>query len=105
MCVLRACLAIGFSVMATAAVAEERRELGPHEHGTGRLVVAIEGNRISMALDAPGADVVVVHVRTGSCDIDDGDAGTVRLGPGDSAWWVGGAGRVPGARSDGSLRR
>ena len=55
---------------------------------------------VQTRLDAPGADVVVVHVRTGSCDIDDGDAGTVRLGPGDSAWWVGGAGRVVSSEAD-----
>ena len=55
---------------------------------------------VQTRLDAPGADVVVVHVRTGSCDIDDGDAGTVRLGPGDSAWWVGGAGRVVSSEGD-----
>lgn len=40
------------------AVAEEHRELGPHEHGHGKLNIAIEGNRVSMELEVPGADIV-----------------------------------------------
>jgi hypothetical protein len=52
--------------MAAAAVvagacglkAEEHRELGPHEHGHGRLNIAIEGKRLSMELEVPGADIV-----------------------------------------------
>lgn len=40
------------------ALAEDRREAGAHEHGHGRLDIAIEGNRVSMALDVPGADIV-----------------------------------------------
>jgi hypothetical protein len=40
------------------AGAEERRELSAHEHGTGRLNIAIEGKRVSMELEAPGADIV-----------------------------------------------
>lgn len=40
------------------AIAEEHRELGPHEHGVGRLNIAIEGKRISMELEVPGADIV-----------------------------------------------
>jgi hypothetical protein len=39
-------------------LAEEHRELGPHEHGVGRLNVAIEGKRVSMELEVPGADIV-----------------------------------------------
>jgi hypothetical protein len=38
--------------------AEEHRELGPHEHGHGRLNIAIEGKRLSMELEVPGADIV-----------------------------------------------
>jgi hypothetical protein len=40
------------------AIAEEHRELGPHEHGVGRLNIAIEGKRVSMELEVPGADIV-----------------------------------------------
>jgi hypothetical protein len=38
--------------------AEEHRELGPHEHGHGWLNIAIEGKRLSMELEVPGADIV-----------------------------------------------
>ena len=41
-----------------ALAAEEHRELGPHEHGVGRLNVVIEGKRVSMELEVPGADIV-----------------------------------------------
>jgi len=51
---IAAMLAAGLPVMA----AEEHRELGPHEHGVGRLNIAIEGKRISMELEVPGADIV-----------------------------------------------
>jgi hypothetical protein len=40
------------------ALAEEHRELGPHEHGVGRLKIVIEDQRLSMDLDVPGADIV-----------------------------------------------
>jgi Protein of unknown function (DUF2796) len=42
----------------TAARAEERRQLGAHEHGHGKLDIAIEGNTVSMMLEVPGADIV-----------------------------------------------
>jgi hypothetical protein len=41
-----------------AIAAEEHRELGAHEHGVGRLNIAIEGKRVSMELQVPGADIV-----------------------------------------------
>jgi Protein of unknown function (DUF2796) len=41
-----------------ALAAEEHRQLGPHEHGHGRLDIAIEGKRMSMELEVPGADIV-----------------------------------------------
>ncbi|MEE3098542.1 MAG: DUF2796 domain-containing protein [Pseudomonadota bacterium] len=40
------------------AGAEGRRELGAHVHGHGQLDLAREGNRLSLALRAPGADIV-----------------------------------------------
>jgi Protein of unknown function (DUF2796) len=52
--ILAAVLAAGLPAIA----AEDHRELGPHEHGVGRLNIAIEGKRISMELEVPGADIV-----------------------------------------------
>ena len=49
---------IGVSCVAITAHAAERRELGPHEHGHGRLDIAIEGNSVAMELEAPGMDLV-----------------------------------------------
>jgi hypothetical protein len=40
------------------AAAEERRQLGAHEHGHSVLNVAIAGDRIEMELMAPGMDIV-----------------------------------------------
>lgn len=40
------------------ASAQERRELGAHQHGHGTLNIAIEGSRVSMELEAPGNDIV-----------------------------------------------
>jgi hypothetical protein len=36
----------------------QHRELGAHEHGRGTLNVALEGARLSMEFEAPGADIV-----------------------------------------------
>ncbi|HEU0160102.1 MAG TPA: DUF2796 domain-containing protein [Hyphomicrobiaceae bacterium] len=36
----------------------QERQLGPHEHGRGVLNLAIEGTRVSLELEAPGADIV-----------------------------------------------
>ena len=52
--IIAAVLAAGLPAMA----AEEHRELGAHEHGHGKLNIAIEGNRVSMELEVPGADIV-----------------------------------------------
>lgn len=43
---------------ASPALAEEVRQLKPHEHGHGVLNIAIEGTRVSMELDVPGMDIV-----------------------------------------------
>ncbi|SLN27004.1 hypothetical protein TRL7639_00995 [Falsiruegeria litorea R37] len=40
------------------AGAEETRSLGAHEHGSGTLNIAFEGNSIAMEVEAPGADIV-----------------------------------------------
>ena len=49
-----ACLPFSF-----VAVAEDKhRQLDAHEHGHGSFNIAIEGKRVSMELEAPGADIV-----------------------------------------------
>jgi hypothetical protein len=45
-------------VAAATAAADERRELGAHEHGRSTLDVAFEGGRVTMALASPGMDIV-----------------------------------------------
>jgi len=40
------------------AAAQERREMGAHQHGHGTLNIAIEGPRVSMELQVPGDDIV-----------------------------------------------
>jgi hypothetical protein len=39
-------------------VAQERREMGAHQHGHGTLNIAIEGPRVSLELRVPGDDIV-----------------------------------------------
>ena len=51
-------IAAALAVSLPAMAAEEHRELGAHEHGHGKLNIAIEGNRVSMELEVPGADIV-----------------------------------------------
>jgi hypothetical protein len=55
-------IGVAFAARAFAeeAFAEEpgHRELGAHEHGRGTLNIAVEGNRLSMELEVPGADIV-----------------------------------------------
>ena len=34
---------------------QEHRELGSHEHGRGTLNIAVEGNKVTMELEVPGA--------------------------------------------------
>lgn len=42
---------------AGTAFAAERRELGAHQHGHGELNIAIDGNKIALEFEAPGADI------------------------------------------------
>src|SRR5262245_57975098 len=52
-------LAAGVAVAAAAGVgAAQERQLGAHEHGRGTLNIALDGSRLSMELEAPGADIV-----------------------------------------------
>ncbi|MBI1494981.1 zinc uptake protein ZrgA [Halocynthiibacter styelae] len=46
------------ALAATPAFAQEARQMDAHEHGTGRLNIAAEGNTVAMELHAPGADIV-----------------------------------------------
>jgi hypothetical protein len=56
---ITAILAVGLAIISCAVPAlAQHRELGAHEHGRGTLNVAIEGKRVSMELEAPGADIV-----------------------------------------------
>jgi hypothetical protein len=48
---------IAAACASVSAQADERRQLGAHVHGHGRLNIAIEGNTLSMELEAPGADI------------------------------------------------
>jgi hypothetical protein len=45
-------------ILAFPALADEHRQLGPHEHGHGKLNIAIENGDVSMDLDVPGSDIV-----------------------------------------------
>jgi len=58
---------IGRAFILTAAMAaaafpafaeEPQRQLGAHVHGHGRLNIAIEGKKMDMELEVPGADIV-----------------------------------------------
>jgi hypothetical protein len=58
---------IGTACILTAAMAATalpawaegpQRQLGAHVHGHGRLNIAIEGKKMSMELEVPGADIV-----------------------------------------------
>lgn len=59
----RLAIAVFAAVAIFPALAHEHheggtRELGAHEHGVGRLGIAVEGERIAIELEAPGADIV-----------------------------------------------
>lgn len=52
----RAILALA-ALLPPAIAHAEQRQLGAHVHGHGALNIAIEGNTVSMELDAPGMDI------------------------------------------------
>jgi Protein of unknown function (DUF2796) len=43
---------------ASATAAQDTRQLGAHQHGAGKLEIAIEGDTVHIGLDVPGADIV-----------------------------------------------
>jgi hypothetical protein len=52
-------LAFGLGILASPTLSyAQHRELGAHEHGRGTLNVAVEGKRVSMELEVPGADII-----------------------------------------------
>lgn len=46
------------AVLPVSAMAEGTRSLDAHEHGSGVLNIAFEGDTIAMEVEAPGADIV-----------------------------------------------
>jgi Protein of unknown function (DUF2796) len=63
------CWIVGaLAILATGVGAEERRELGAHEHGHSTLNIAIEGTSMAMELIAPGADIVGFEHEAESAD-------------------------------------
>ena len=56
---MRDWLALGMVVaLSGTAMAAERRELAPHEHGRSKLNLAVEGGQVVMEIEAPGMDLV-----------------------------------------------
>jgi Protein of unknown function (DUF2796) len=62
---MRTCVSIGVSLAATVGFAvaagyshAQQRRADAHEHGRGMLNIALEGSRLTMELEAPGADIV-----------------------------------------------
>lgn len=51
-------IAAACASVALPGAAEERRELGAHEHGHSALNIAIEADQVLMELMAPGMDIV-----------------------------------------------
>src|SRR5690606_29115041 len=52
-----------------AAAADGHRQLGPHQHGRGTFTIAVDGNRLLLALDAPGHDIAgFEHAATTDAD-------------------------------------
>ncbi|MGI9477650.1 MAG: DUF2796 domain-containing protein [Hyphomicrobiaceae bacterium] len=58
---MRSILFFGIFALSTvtiAGAAETKRDLGAHEHGVGKLNIAVENDQIALELRAPGADIV-----------------------------------------------
>lgn len=51
-------LAVVITCLHGAAAGSGHRQLGAHEHGSGILNVAVEGDRVSLELAAPAADII-----------------------------------------------
>jgi len=46
------------TALQTGVASAQHREVGAHEHGRGTLNIAMEGTRVTMELEVPGADIV-----------------------------------------------
>lgn len=46
------------ALLATGALAEDKREADAHQHGHGVLNVALEGETLSIEMETPGADIL-----------------------------------------------
>ena len=46
------------ALFASAALAEETRQLDSHEHGVGELDIAVDGKTVAIEFHVPGADIV-----------------------------------------------
>jgi len=56
-------------LVASPALAAEKRELDAHEHGVSKVQIAVEGKVVEVALEAPGVDIVgFEHPATSSKD-------------------------------------
>jgi hypothetical protein len=51
-------LSVGLAATAGIGSAQQHRQADAHEHGRGTLNIAIEGTRLTMELEVPGADIV-----------------------------------------------
>lgn len=49
---------VALAAAPSIAITEESRELDAHEHGVGKLNIAIDGDTVAMEFHAPGADIV-----------------------------------------------
>jgi hypothetical protein len=52
-----AALTLSLGLIPPVSAQEPKRQLGKHEHGRGFLNIAIEGQRLSIELQAPGSDI------------------------------------------------
>ena len=56
--VMKYILSVFLVLLAGVANAGEKRQLDSHEHGHGTLNIAVEGKKLEMELEIPGADIV-----------------------------------------------
>lgn len=61
-------LPLVLALLATPTLAEETRQLDSHEHGVGKLNIAVDGTAIAMEFHAPGADIVGFEYAAESAD-------------------------------------
>ena len=68
-------------ITAFPAFAEDSRQLDAHEHGVGTLNIAIDGTTVSIAFEAPGADIVgFEYAAESDADLAAIDAAVTTLG-------------------------